>query len=409
MLQMEKEMQDHPKIRPIMAFPFKSEKGDAICLRDPEGYSDATLVINHATYFMVTLMDGSRNVGEIQADFMQQTGAMIPGDQIQDLIGRLGQVLFLDDETFHLHRKKIEEEFINAKTRPSVHKGTAYPASPEELSTYLDAFYNKIQQTGKEKDTVAGIIAPHIDIRQAGTCYAAAYDRFRKSTFSTVIMLGTAHCNMGPHRYAICPKDFETPLGLLPCDHEGIKTIQKDTGRDWTDGQISHRTEHSLEFQAVFLRYIFPHSPIQIIPVLCNSLEDLMDTSQGPMHDESIRCFIDALRKLINRSEGKVALVAGADLSHMGPKFGHPSPLSETDLASLKTHDLALIRQIEEGNPEGFFKAIQEERNHHNVCGVPNIYAFLKIMEGRRGQLIEYGQYFEPPTASAVSYASLVF
>jgi AmmeMemoRadiSam system protein B len=93
----------------------------------------------------------------------------------------------------------------------------------------------------------------------------------------------------------------------------------------------------------------------------------------------------------------------------MGPKFGHPSPLSETDLASLKTHDLALIRQIEEGNPEGFFKAIQEERNHHNVCGVPNIYAFLKIMEGRRGQLIEYGQYFEPPTASAVSYASLVF
>jgi AmmeMemoRadiSam system protein B len=406
---MEKEKRDHPKIRPIMAFPFKSEKGDAICLRDPEGFSDATLVINHATYLMVTLMDGTRGIRDIQADFMRQTGALIPVDQLQGLISRLREAMFMDDETFHLHRNKIEDDFIHAETRPTAHKGTAYPESAEELSVYLEGFFNTLKDSVKQNKPVAGIIAPHIDIRQAGTCYAAAYEPLRKKKFSTFIVLGTAHSNMGPFRYAICPKDFETPLGLLPCDHGGIKVIQDHTGRDWAEGQMSHRTEHSLEFQAVFLKHIFPRRTIRIIPVLCNSLADLLETPQGPMHDESVRSFTEAIRHLMNQKPGETALIAGADLSHMGPKFGHPRPLNETDLAALKTHDLALIRHMEEGNPEGFFKIIQKDKDHHNVCGVPNIYAFLKILEGRRGQLIDYGQYFEPPTASAVSYASLVF
>ena len=140
---MEKKIKELPKIRPLMVFPLSSPDGGAgICLRDPEGFSDATLVINHATYLMMTLMDGTRDVHDIQADFMRQTNAMVPSEQIIDLIAKLNQYLFLDDKAFRLQRKRIEESFLHASVRPAAHSGTAYPQTAEELSTFLMGFFN---------------------------------------------------------------------------------------------------------------------------------------------------------------------------------------------------------------------------------------------------------------------------
>jgi len=407
---MKEMIQEHPKLRPLMVFPISQpDGGAAICLRDPEGFSDAALMINHATYLMMTLMDGTRDVSGIQADFMRQTQVMIPREQIVDLIGKLHQYLFLDGEGFRLHRKRIEEDFLHASVRPAAHSGTAYPQTAEELSGFLTGFFSALKESAHPDGIVSGIIAPHMDIREAGSCYASAYARLKGSAASTMIILGTAHGSIGENRYSICPKDFETPLGVIPCDQEGIEQIHDAAGVDWTQGQLGHRIEHSVEFQAVFLRYLFPEREIKIIPVLCNSFADLMDRPEGPMYDDSIRLFVETLKAFLARRNGKAALIAGADLSHVGPKFGDSMPLTETDLVSLKTHDLSLIRHVEEGDAEGFFKEIQKERESHNVCGLPNIYTFLKIMEGGKGRLLDYGQFFEPPTSSAVSYASLVF
>ena len=59
-------IQEHPKLRPLMVFPISQpDGGAAICLRDPEGFSDAALMINHATYLMMTLMDGTRDVSSV--------------------------------------------------------------------------------------------------------------------------------------------------------------------------------------------------------------------------------------------------------------------------------------------------------------------------------------------------------
>ncbi len=166
---------------------------------------------------------------------------------------------------------------------------------------------------------------------------------------------------------------------MLPCDQEGIEDIHDATGVDWTEGQLGHRTEHSAEFQAVFLRYLFPDREIKIIPVLCSSFADLMENPEGPMGDDSIRIFIETLRSLLVRRPHEVALIAGADLSHVGPKFGHPDPLQEADLISLKRHDLSLIRHVEEGNPEGFFKEIQKEMALSLVIEEPGERKFINF------------------------------
>ncbi len=214
---------------------------------------------------------------------------------------------------------------------------------------------------------------------------------------------------MGGLRYAVCPKGFETPLGTLPCDMEALEAIAADTGVDWTAGQLGHRNEHSVEFQAVFLKYLFADREMRILPVLCNSFADLLDAEADPREDAAISCFVEAVVKYIAARPGEVLVIAGADLSHIGPKFGHPNPLDKSDLDELRTYDHTLLQCVAAGKPEAFFRKIQQERDRNNVCGVPNIYTFLRILEGLEGHLLRYDQYFEPPTASAVSYASLVF
>jgi AmmeMemoRadiSam system protein B len=400
---------DKPKVRPLLAFPVRNGTQERIHLRDPEGYSDAAIEMEHPTYLLITLMNGTRDVPELRESFHRRTGVHLPEEQIRELIANLSRICFLDDDVFRALQRRVEESFYRSGTRPAALSGTAYPEAPPELSAFLGSYFAASTTPVAEDGTVSGIIAPHIDIRQGGLCYAEAYRRIAKSHARSAIVLGTAHAPIGGPRYAICPKGFETPLGTLPCDTEALQAIQTDTGLDWTAGQLGHRNEHSVEFQAVFLKYLFPDREIRILPVLCNSFADLLDEEAGPRQDASISRFVEAVVKYVTALPGEVLVIAGADLSHIGPKFGHPNPLAKTDLAELREYDHSLLRHVAAGNPETFFREIQRERDRTNVCGVPNIYTFLRIFEGLEGRLLRYDQYFEPPTASAVSYASLVF
>ncbi len=400
---------DKPKIRPLLAFPVRNGDRERIHIRDPHGYSDAAIEMEHPTYYLITLMDGTRDVGQLQEAFHRRTGVHVPEGQIRELIANLSRICFLQDPVFRALKSRMEESFHRLETRPAVLSGTAYPEAPQELAAFLGSYFSNKKSPVATDGAVSGIIAPHIDIRQGGFCYAEAYRRIAKSRARSAIVLGTAHSPIGGHRYAICPKGFETPLGTLPIDTEGLQTLEAETGIDWTAGQLGHRMEHSVEFQAVFLKYLFPDRDIRILPVLCNSFADLLHVETGPRNDVSISRFVDAVVKYVAARPGEVLVIAGADLSHIGPKFGHPNPLDKTDLADLRDYDHGLLRHVAAGNPEVFFREIQRNHDRNNVCGVPNIYTFLRIFKGLKGQLLRYEQYFEEPTASAVSYASLVF
>ena len=69
------------------------------------------------------------------------------------------------------------------------------------------------------------------------------------------MILGVAH-QYCQRRFALTRKDFETPLGLVPTDREYVDQIAALAGRDLFEDELSHRTEHSIEFQVVFLQYV---------------------------------------------------------------------------------------------------------------------------------------------------------
>jgi AmmeMemoRadiSam system protein B len=127
------------------------------------------------------------------------------------------------------------------------------------------------------------------------------------------------------------------------------------------------------------------------------------------MELKPVQRFIEALRECISSLGKKVCYIASADLSHMGLQFGDQEGMREYDLRILTEEDQAMLRYVERMDGEGFFSSIMEERDRRRICGLPGIYAMLKVLEAQEGKLIKYGQAFTPETQSVVSFASLAF
>ena len=141
------------------------------------------------------------------------------------------------------------------------------------------------------------------------------------------MVLGVAHqyCR---RRFALTCKDFETPLGVVPTDRSYVDQIASLAGRDLFEDELSHRTEHSIEFQVVFLQYVLGgRRDFTIVPILVGSFHDLMERGVDPIDDPEVSRFVQALRAAESASGKRVAYIGGIDLCHVGPEFGDPSPV----------------------------------------------------------------------------------
>ena len=102
-----------------------------------------------------------------------------------------------------------------------------------------------------------------------------------------------------------------------------------------------------------------------------------------------------------------MTLIAGADLAHVGPRFGDPEPVSPADLATLGDEDRAMLEAVEAGDAEAFFDGVARDGDRRRICGLSPIYALLRALGGARGTLRRYGQWPDPQ--GVVTFASVVF
>jgi len=84
---------------------------------------------------------------------------------------------------------------------------------------------------------------------------------------------------------------------------------------------MNHKREHSIEFQAAFLRHLLGKREARIIPILAG-LGDAQARRRSPRQDAKVASFFDAVKKLVDGRKGRIVVVAGADLAHVGPRFG---------------------------------------------------------------------------------------
>jgi hypothetical protein len=257
-------------------------------------------------------------------------------------------------------------------------------------------------------NTLKGIIAPHIDFARGGPCFAWAYREEAERTDADIfIVFGTAHAPTGLP-FALTFKDFETPFGTLPCNREIVREIQSGPNCSFLEDEFVHRGEHSIEFQAVFLRYLFANrNQISIVPILCGSFHDMLGSRTHPKDDARVKGFIASLKAAIAQSGRRVCCIAGADLAHVGPKFGDGHPISEPFLQLLQADDIRMLKRLENVDADGFFSDIEAEGDRRKICGLPPIYTMLSVMDAATGKLLKYQQW--PDSQGTVTFASMAF
>jgi AmmeMemoRadiSam system protein B len=402
---------DYPKLRPVEALPTQE---NMICLRDPQGFSDKLLLIPPALFYVVSLFDGRHSVPDIQAAYASRFGELLFGEKVREIIGQLDDALFLDSERFQRARLRAVEDFRRAALREATHAGLSYEDQPAELEQQLEALFAGPDGPGLPDTThpsgrLQALIAPHIDLRRGGRCFAWSYAELaRGSRARTFVILGIAHVPT-KHPFALTAKDFQTPFGKVTTDRAFLETLEAHCRTDFYEDEFCHRGEHSIEFQTLFLQYLYRNEErFSIVPILCSLPPELYLGAAISEHSE-VEEFVEALSKTLGQAGSQVCCIAAVDLSHIGRRFGQNIALSPELLKQVEREDRSMINTILKLDEEAFFRGIQEEQDRRNVCGVPAIYALLRVVQAEEGKLLRYEQAVDQATQSVVSFMAGAF
>lgn len=402
---------EYPKLRPIEVIPVGN---GLFFFRDPLGFSDQRLFLKQEDVIVCSFLDGKHSIMDIQEEFTRLSGVLIFSDRIKQIINQLDTCLFLENQRFYKAREKLISDFKSQKVRHASHAGTAYEADPEKCKKQLESFFTQSNGPGLPDSTspsgrITGLVAPHIDLSRGGLCFAHSYAELaRESKADTFIILGIAHLP-AVKTYILTDKDFHTPLGTIPLNKSIADNLKKACKNDFYTDEYLHKSEHSVEFQALFLKFLYPDRDITLVPVLCSFMHESHNKGSSPYDNEQIREFIEVLKNIVLEYGESLCVIAGVDFSHIGRRFGQNIAITPEVTGKLKKQDKAYIDIILDGDAERFIKCIQNENDRTNVCGIPAIYTLLKIIEQGESKYLMYDQAVDMTYHSIVSFAGIAY
>ena len=403
---------DRPRLRALEAFPIEQDGERLIGLRDPSGFTDQVILLPIPALDIVSLFDGERSVTEIHQAVRSRHGADVPGpEEIARFAERLDEAGFLDSEGFAARRRGIEDAWLAGPSRPPAHAGGAYAGNPEALKSQIDGFFAHADGPGLPVPAAGaprlrGLIAPHIDFHRGGPTYAWAYRALlERSDADLFVVLGTCHAGMADP-FAVTLKAYDTPLGAADADRDFFDALSRRYGHDLLASETAHRSEHSIEFQAVMLQRLLGR-PFTILPVLASFLHEAVWSGDEAEADPRVPRFLGALGETIAASERRVCVIAGVDLAHVGPRFGDAAQNTAASLDRVAREDRRMLEAVTASEAAAFFASVAADGDSRRICGLSPIYAFLRALPGSRGELLRYAQWPDPQ--GAVTYCAAAF
>ena len=405
-------VEDRPRLRPLDAFPVEVQGRKMVYLRDPEGFSEQTLAVPYNAYFLLMHFDGDHSIVDLQEAYAKRfNGVLVTAQEIEQLTQRLDEALLLENDRFAAARSEREDAFRAAPSRAAIHSGASYPDEPAALRQTIEGFFDSEEGPGPPEgrnggEVLKGVVAPHIDFGRGGPCFAWAYKAVADSPPPDVfVVLGTGHSARCP--FVLTGKDYETPFGPVRADVELVEGLARETEQDLFEDEFVHRGEHSIEFQTVFLKYLYPDSEVSIVPILCGSFHGLVPDGGSPKDSPVVSGFIDALRRAVEASGKRVCFVAGVDLSHVGARFGDPDPLTDGFIAEVERVDREVLEAVENLDPEALHRVTYGQGDRTRICGASSLYTLLQTIQAERAELLRYDRTIDGEAQSLVSFASM--
>lgn len=418
-----------PAVRPSVDLGVvRTAEGDAYCLYDRLDPDAGQVLVGEAALDAVYLLDGTRSLPQLHAAYSIRTGRSVNVAQLGALVDRLDGALLLDSARYRAHVAHRLESFRSAPARPAAHAGGAYPDEPGELREFLDAQYSREGGPRRWPGTPSGpspraLVAPHIDLHRGGHSYAWGYGELASRDRADVyVLLGTCHAPMSSP-FAMTTKGYDTPLGLAPTDEALVRQIADAAPFDPLADELMHRNEHSLEFQAVYLRYLglVGDGAGTIVPILCVPPHD---TAPGasPSASEAATGFLTAVRDELARDGRRVCFVAGVDFAHVGPQFNDPGRVDAEFADGVRRGDSLMLEHVARGDAEGFWTQVTTESPRpgmagesaavggpRRVCGLAPLYATLWLIGPSEGRVLHYDQWIGEGGSGSVTFGSVVF
>ncbi len=416
---------DYPKLRFLEAIPLHSENdlqsgsenGVAFALRDPTGIAESIVAMSAEALFALQFFDGKHSLLDIRTEFMRAFGTFLPEEKLRQLVAELHAAHLLDDGAFQDYKTQLERQMLSQPFRKAAHAGTSYPADPARLREQLTSFYRSPQgagmpngvMNGPAKSKVLAAVAPHIDLRVGGPCYTFTYRALAEAEPAEVyVILGTGHSGL-LNCFSCLPKDFETPLGMVKHDAAFIDDLRRRHPHELFVEPLPHRTEHTIEFQTVFLQHLFGGKrAFTIVPILCSYAYLMLTDVRFAREKKIIAEFINALRATIAASKRRVCVIASVDFSHVGPRYGDSQAPDAAFMQRVSDADKRLLADIAAVNATAFVEATEQIDDRYRVCGFAPLHTMLASTPAKQGRTLKYERGFVDDRQSVVTFASAI-
>jgi AmmeMemoRadiSam system protein B len=189
--------------------------------------------------------------------------------------------------------------------------------------------------------------------------------------------------------------------------------LEANWGRDLYAGEFSHSGEHSIEFQAVYLRSLglAGEQAAPIVPILCDSLHSIVPYGKSPRDVAEVSSFLSAIQRSIAEDGRRITFVAAVDLAHIGPRFGDQWSVDASHQASVGAADRELLDLVLGHDADAYYAHVMRDHDARRICGFTPIYLLTALMqaEQRSGELLRYTQWVDTDLSSSVTFASATF
>jgi AmmeMemoRadiSam system protein B len=410
----EPELPEYPKLRPLEILPIRDREQDLLLVTDPLGVFRAPVALRLEMLELLQLLDGSVSINELAALIARESKDLRAARFVKDLVGQLDRLLMLDSPRFQEAFAQIRDSYHRLEVRQAALEGVTYPGEPQQAEAFFAKHFEEAEQLrdgSAPKPAAAptrGLLVPHLDPRRAGAAIARGYLELEPQDESPlrVIVYGVGHALFGD-LFALTRKHFETPFGKLACDTRFVDAVAERLGASAYRSELAHRDEHSIEFQAIDLKYRFRQRPLTLVPILCGGFHGLLAEGKEPEAEAEVEALIEAVRETERSLGGATLHVASVDLSHIGARFGDPAP-DERTLREVEQKDREALAAAAQGDADGWHRAIAAHQDSTRICGWAATYVMLRCAEPGAGRLLHYHQSAEN-NGSVVSIATVAW
>lgn len=255
------------------------------------------------------------------------------------------------------------------RVRPSAIAGRWYTDDANALRAELQGYLNRVGKalTGV---TIRALVAPHAGYAYSGLCAAYAFRQLQNQPVERVFILGPSHY---VHVRGASIEDvdaYETPLGQVPLDQDGIKALRAHPLV--TNIPAAHNREHSLEIELPFLQMVLKQ--FRIVPIII-----------GDISPDEARDLGAHIKTLMGPRD---IIVASTDFTHYGPAFGY-APFRDKVRERLTQLDMGAAELVLARDIPGMYRYAAQTGitwDGVTVCAV----MVAALPEGVQGELLKY-------------------